>query len=62
MTGQRKRGAGRDKTNSENLVKRHHPGSVDQIESLCTAITISLLSDGLNDFIKNTFNSNYNIL
>lgn len=47
MTSQKKRNVGRDINNSENLVKRHHPGSVDQIETLCNAITISLLSDGL---------------
>lgn len=45
MTGQRKRNIVHDMNNSENLVKRHHPGSVDQIETLCNAITISLLSD-----------------
>jgi hypothetical protein len=43
MTGHKKR----DVTSiSDNPIRLYHSGSLSQIEALCNAITISLLTDG----------------
>jgi hypothetical protein len=43
MTAHKKRGV---TSITENPIRLYHPGSLTQIETLCNAITISLLADG----------------
>jgi hypothetical protein len=45
MTTHKKRGGGVSSI-SENAIRVYHPGSLYQIETLCNAITISLLTNG----------------